>query len=162
MVRPMVHSEKHFIQFPQFAIAANTIGQRLVVDAVQVLNKDATSEVEEGSAVKAVYFEFWLVNSDATIDFAVATIEKLPANAPAMTLTNANNLQAYPNKKNIFWTFEGILPGDTANPIPIIRMWLKIPKSKQRMGLADKIAINFAAGASNVTICGFALYKEYK
>jgi len=49
-----------------------------------------------------------------------------------------------------------------ADATPILRQWVKIPKTKQRFGLKDKLVLQvFAQGALDLTACGFELYKEY-
>ncbi len=161
-MRPVIQAEKHYVQHPTFSLAASSIVQKTVATAVQVLNKDATHEVEEGSIIKAIYFEFWALSGGGGPNFAVSTIEKISSDGPDQTLANSLNLGAYLNKKNIFYTFQGLIPPSAANPIPVIRQWLRIPKGKQRMGLGDKIVINFTADADTKSVCGFTTYKEYK
>jgi len=39
--------------------------------------------------------------------------------------------------------------------------WIKIPKSKQRMGLGDRIVVQTFAQALDMIDCGFETYKEY-
>ncbi len=157
-----INSEKHYVQVPSFSVAANGVANQDLVRAVQVLNKNATHEVEEGSIVKAVYVEFWFTEDAAAQGFGVFTVMKLPAGAVVPTNSNLQNLASYVNKKNVFFTFEGLLPPNTQNPVPVIRQWIKIPKGKQRMGLDDRILVTFAADGVGLTACGFSVYKEYK
>ena len=160
-MRPIINSVKHYVQFPQAGTAASGITIKTAAVAVAVVDKDAPNEVTEGSILKAVYFELWAINSDATQQFGTCTIEKIVSNGPAMTVTNANNLNTYLNKKNVLWTFEGLYPSSTDNPIPLIRQWIRIPKSKQRFGLGDRLVLNITAGGEITTSCGFMTYKEY-
>ncbi len=161
-MKPHVHTEKHIVQSPQFNVTASSLTQVIIAEGVAVVNKDFVSEVEEGSTISAIYCEYWESGGGSGLGFGISTIEKLPGGLPTQTFTQSLNLNSYPNKKNIFYTFEGLIPEISANPIPIIRKWLKIPKGKQRMGLGDKIAINFTSDGSVKVICGFSLYKEQK
>ncbi len=157
-----INSEKHYVQTPEFVIAASAISNVTVANAVQVLDKDATNEVEEGSVIKAIWLEYWIVNNGAGTDFGVMSFEKRPGGTSSMTFVNSNNLQAYPNKRNILWTFEGLLPPNTQNPLPVIRRWILIPKGKQRMGFGERLVMNFSGAGDGMKACGFSTYKEYK
>ncbi len=160
-MRPIVTTEKHYVQSPLFTVPVNSLTQVVVAHAVQIQNKDAPFEVVEGARISAIYFEYWMLDtSDPTVHFAICFIEKIPGNGTAQTFTNSLNLGAYPNKKNILYTFEGIMPSLGEFPINVIRKWIKIPKSKQRMGLDDKIVINFTSDAATKSVCGFSTYKE--
>ncbi len=72
-------------------------------------------------------------------------------------------LGTFDNKKNILYTTQGLAPNDgVGQPVAVIRQWFKIPKSKQRFGLGDKIRLAIASrGDGVITYCGFATYKEY-
>jgi len=157
-----IQSEKHYVQNPEFNVAANGLAGQDAVNAVQVLNKTGTTNVEEGSLVKAIWFEYWLTSLTSGKTFAVVAIMKTPSGAPNPTNSNMQNLSAFVNKKNVLWTFEGLIPANDQNPVPIVRQWIKIPKGKQRMGLGDKVSIFFAASGVGMTACGFTTYKEYK
>ncbi len=157
-----INTEKHIHQNPSFVVAASSLTGVNVVDSVAVANKDAPNEVAEGNSVKAVYCEYWTVANQSANDFGIMVIEKLPGGGTPMTFTQANNLNTYPNKKNILLTFEGLLPPNTQNPIPFVKGWIKIPKGKQRFGLGDRLRINFASSAGGLEICGFVVFKEYK
>ncbi len=157
-----INTVKHYTHHPQFNVAASGITSINVSDAVAVASKDAANEVEEGSLVKAVYLEFWLTVNGAALGSATMALEKRVASDAAMTFAESQNLGAYTNKKNILWTFEGLLPGNGQNPVPILRQWFKIPRGKQRQGLADKIVLNLASIVGGLTACGFTTYKEWK
>ncbi len=161
-MRPIIQSEKHYVQQSPFTVPVGTVTRSLVVDAVQVLNKNATFEVEEGSIIKAVFCEFWILADQAAFGNVTITLEKYPSNSPVQTFTNSQNLGAYDNKKNILYTTQGLIPGNGENPVALLRNWFKIPKGKQRFGLGDKLALNFANVVGGLNVCGFSTYKEYK
>ncbi len=161
-MRPMVHTEKHYVATTLTNIAVSGILNKTLIESVAVASKDATQEVEEGSSVSAIYVEMWVITNGTGIGSGLLTLEKVPAAATAQTFAQAVNLGAYPNKKNIFYTTQGITAGNAANPIPLIRQWFKIPKGKQRFGLGDKLNLNIANISGGFTVCGIATYKEQK
>ncbi len=138
----------------------------VIVNAVPAPAGSATNEVEEGSIVKAIYVEMWIVGSGAvgTVGQYNFAIEKVPANGPVMTVSNMVNLQSYLNKKNVLLAHQAnvssILNGGL--PIPVIREWIKIPKGKQRMGLGDDVVLSISATGQEIQVCGLFVYKEYR
>ncbi len=163
-----INSIKHYVHFSQATIVAGAIQNNVIVDTVSVSAAGAAStDVEEGAVVKAVYIEFWISNdgdSSATIQFTIS-IEKLPTGNPLMTTTQSQNLGAYPNKKNILYTTQGIVGSEASGmPMPIVRAWYLIPKGKQRFGLGDRVVCNITniAGATGITRCGISTFKEFK
>ncbi len=160
-MRPVIQSEKHYVQFSPQTVALGAITIRHLVSAVAVDQKNDTDEVVEGSIIKAVYLELWLTGDDATASSQVFTVEKLSGNFTAMAVGEAAALGDYVNKKNIFFTSQGLLGPNTQVPIPVIRQWIKIPKSKQRFGLGDHLVFNLSAGLDGVTLCGMCVYKSY-
>ncbi len=90
------------------------------------------------------------------------TIEKAVSGIIAPTFTNMTTLDSYANKKNVLFTTQGILGENSANPTPVFRGWIKIPRGKQRFGLDDRLRLNIAAiGAADIIGCGLTVYKSY-
>ncbi len=161
MKAPIV-SRKHLVQHTQFttASAAVTVNIDAVGQAVQ--NVNVASEVIEGSVIKAVYVEIWLMSADTTAATFVMMCEKAPSGAVAPNFTNMTTLDAYDNKKNILFTSQGLTSDVDGNPTPVVRQWIKIPKGKQRFGLEDRFRVNIAAiGSSALLGCGLTIYKSY-
>ncbi len=162
MVRPMVHSVKHYVQLGIDVIATGVQSQNTIVLAVRGDQSNTATEVKEGSTIKAVYFEMWLQNQGTLGEF-IATISKNPENDPGPTFAEHASLFTYLNKKNILWSSQGLTSNDgVSGPVNIIRGWVKIPKSKQRFGLGDALTINISNVSSNdLNRCGLSIYKEY-
>ncbi len=162
MVRPMVHSVKHYVQFPINQIATGVKNTNLVVNAVSRDNVNLASEIIEGASVKAIYFEMWLQNEGNLGEF-ILTITKDPENGNGPTFGEMANLHAYTNKKNILYTTQGLTSNDgISGPVNVLRGWIKIPKSKQRFGLGDRINMGVSnVSANDLVHCGFTTYKEY-
>ena len=72
MVRPMVHSTKHYVQQSIGTVVVGTNENTNFAAAVEVSDKNLVTEVEEGSTIKAVYLELW-IRSAAT--FSVYSLE---------------------------------------------------------------------------------------
>ncbi len=162
MVRPQVHSTKHYVQFPINVIATGIREINTVVSAQNISAVDASNEVVEGSTIKAVYFELWLQNQGTLGEF-VMTITKSVEGGTGPTFTEMASLFTYTNKKNILYTTQGLTSNDgVSGPVNVIRGWVKIPKSKQRFGLGDRLQMNISNVSSNdLNRCGFAFFKEY-
>ncbi len=163
MVAP-INANKHYVMIPNANIASAALGTIDVVDAVVAPATSNAFDVEEGSIVKAVYIELWIFGLGASgtdTQFFLA-VEKLPAGATPMTQAQSLNLGAYPNKKNILFTSQGVIGGIDTNSVVVLRNWILIPKGKQRMGLADRIVLSVATLGAPMQRCGFITYKEYR
>ncbi len=159
-MKPIVHSQKHYIQSPIDQITTGTRENILIVKAVESTVANLATEVVEGSVIKAVYVEMWLENQ-SNLGHAVVILEKAQAGLLGANFTNMGNLFAYNNKKNIFFTHEGLTANDAiGNPIPVVRQWFKIPKGKQRFGLGDSLVLTISNPSSNdLNRCGFFIVK---
>ncbi len=161
----IINSIKHYVVRTNSVVATGAIQSNILVDAVVAPATAATFEVIQGAVIKAVFIELWLFgneNAGTTTQF-VATVEKLIGGAAAMTNAQALNLGSYPNKKNILYTTQGVVGSfkDGQSSVPVIRGWIKIPKGKQRFGLADQLRLNVAAVGA-LRNCGIFIYKEYR
>jgi len=163
MVRPMVNSVKHYVQKSLFTVTASTIDEEEIAKAVVAANVNLANEVREGATIKALYCEMWIRTQSTSPGSVIITVEKKPgADSSSMTTTESAALFNYTNKKNIFYTTQGLTNDQDADAIGFIRQWIKIPKSKQRFGLADRLVMNIhASGALDLTGCGMFIYKEY-
>ncbi len=163
-MRAPIVSRKHIVQHTQFVVASAAVTTFDDIHAVAIQDVNTAAEVVEGSVIKAVYVEMWLT-SNTSVEPAgslVMIVEKSQSANIEPSFTNMTTLDAYENKKNILYTTQGIVGSNTANPVPFIRQWIKIPKSKQRFGLQDKLRIVVAAiGAEDLSGCGLTIYKSY-
>ncbi len=159
-MRPVVHSQKHYVQITRSTVATVARNQENLVQAINVATLE--NHVEEGALVKAVYIELWILDS-SNDGSNIVTLSKNTNNSTGPTFTQMQTLYTYPEKKNILFTHQGLSSNDAiSGPIMVMRAWYKIPKSKQRFGLGDLLNLNIANnGANNLFYCGFATYKEY-
>ena len=117
-----INSRKHIVQHTQAVVASGSVTTNVIVRALAVQDVDNAFEVTEGAVVKAAYIERW-IGSNTGIEPAgsvVMIIEKAPAGVANPTIAQMSTLDAYPNKKNILYTTQGIVGSNTANPIPFL------------------------------------------
>ncbi len=166
MVAP-IHSVKHYVHRANTVISSGNISAIVLVDAVTVATAGANSfDVTEGSLVKAIHLDHWIINNAATginTQFN-AILEKVPAGAASATAGEIINLGAYDNKKNVLNSFQGNLSAgiDGANATPFMQGWFKIPRGKQRMGLGDRLVLSVLTTGQSCESCGLVVYKEYQ
>ncbi len=157
-------SRKHYVHRTNVSIASGTLQPNLVTDAVAGEAIGSAAEVKEGSIVKAIHLELWMLSGGvegSTTQFIVV-VEKLPTGNPVMTQAQSVNLGSYPNKKNILYTTQGVLGGNQGNSVPIIRDWVLVPKGKQRQGLGDRLVLNVSTVGQAMQVCGLFTYKEFQ
>ncbi len=157
-----IHSVKHYRQMSRSTI--NTVTKNTESLIIGVKRQDVTTEEEvtEGAIVKAIFIELWVLDS-ANDGSNVVVLGKNAQNEDGLTFAQCNSIFTYDNKKNILFVSQGLTPNNgVGNPIPIMRDWYKIPKSKQRFGLGDRLNLTIAQnGPNTLEYCGFATYKEY-
>ncbi len=158
-MRPRVNTRKHYIQWTITPVAVGTTVTENIVNAVDVLV--SKGDVVTGAIVSAVYIEIWIIGqSDSASGNVLVSLYKQPGDGTILTQADHVDLDAYSNKKNVFYHTQGITNDGVANATPFIRQWFKLPKGKQRMGLGDRIRLAISTQAEAVNYCGFALYKE--
>ena len=134
-----------------------------LITSVHVQDKDVAAEVVEGSVIKAIFIELWLQGDADTDTSFVVIVEKAMGTVIPPTFAEISLLNGYLNKKNVLFTSQGLLAEESgANPTPILRQWIKIPRGKQRFGLGDKLRLVVGnIGSSTIKGCTFATYKSY-
>ncbi len=134
---------------------------RTIANAQDAASAVNANQVVEGSVIKAVYVEMWLLAGSQQPGSITVTLEKLIGSSTTMTFLESSQLFTYSNKKNILYCTQGITPDANGNPIPFLRGWFKIPKGKQRFGLNDRLLLNISANVEDCTFCGQFVYKAY-
>ncbi len=160
-MRPIIHSTKHYVQQSRSQVATVAVQNINIILSVESTVANLVDEIAEGTVVKAVYVEMWLLDTANDGSFIVS-LEKRPGNTNPMTFAQSNALGTYNNKRNVMYTTQGLSPNNgVGNPVPIIRQWFKIPKGKQRFGLGEKLVLNITNnGLNDLEFCGFFTYKE--
>ncbi len=159
-MRPIINSIKHYVQVTVTTVVSGAEASVAIANAAVAPAVSATSDVNIGSLIKAVYVEIW-ADGDVTEATFNCIISKRPSGVAAPTNAQMNNLMAWDNKNNILVNHQGLPPaGD--NVIPVFREWIKIPRGKQRMSVGDKLTLTVAATGTEIHFCGFFTYKEYQ
>ncbi len=161
-MKPIVHSTKHYIQFPIDQIATGTIQNIILANSVESTVANLANEVEEGTEIRAIQIQLLLQNQGNLGEFIVI-LEKIARAGNGITFAESANLFGYNNKKNVLFVSQGLTSNDgVGNPQQIMNQWFKIPKGKQRMGLTDRIILSIAnVSSGDLNRCGKAVYKEY-
>jgi len=160
-LRPIIHSVKHYVQQTRSEVLTVALAQIDIIRSVESTVANLVDEVPEGSNVRAVFVEMWLLDTANDGSFIVS-LEKKPGGFAGQSFTNSNSLGTYENKRNLLYVTQGLSPNNgVGNPVPIIRQWFKIPKGKQRFGLGEKLVLNITNnGLNELEFCGFFTYKE--
>ncbi len=148
----------------RFTVGANAEEAKVLVDAQKLASVDTVFEVQEGSSVKAVYIELWAIG-DGNAGSTIVSLAKMPSDLANFSFAQMAAMGDVSNKKNVLFFHQGLSMNDgVGNPQVIMRGWYKIPKSKQRFGLGDRLVLQCATqtpGTDTTDYCGFAVYKEY-
>ncbi len=161
MVRPMVHSTKHYVQQSIGTVIVGTNENETFATAVAVEDKNAVSEVEEGATIKAVYVELWIRSAATAASSFTFIICKLPSGTNSPSDAEMAALGTWNNKKNILFTCQGLINDVDSTALSVYRGWVKIPRGKQRMGLGDNLSWHLRTVGQSLNFCGFVTYKEY-
>jgi len=161
MVRPSIHSTKHYVQH---SIGTSVVGTPTAQDfvlSVPVSDKNTVTEVEEGAQVKAFYIEMWIRSAATAAASFTFIICKRPSGVTSPSVAELAALGDWDNKKNVLYTTQGLTNDVDSSALNLYKGWIKVPKGKQRMGLNDKLSWHLSAIGQSLNFCGFELYKEY-
>ncbi len=161
-MRPRVITTKHIVQQ---SLATATAGNRInikLISAVAASDVNLASEIQEGSVISAIYLEYWIKTNDSSEGTAIAVVTKLSNGVANPSSGEMALLNDYQNKKNIFFTFMGLTNPNTGVGTPMLHMWLKIPKGKQRFGLGDELVLTLLSQTGTLQLCGFTIFKEQR
>ena len=116
-----IHSTKHYVQTTFSTVSTVAKATIVLIDAVNVVDKNAVTEVEEGAVIKAVYVEYWTISSAAD-GSQVFTIYKIPNGANSPTYAQLVALGTWDGKSQILHTQQGLSSNDgLGNPMCALR-----------------------------------------
>ncbi len=161
MVRPMVHSTKHYVQPGLRTIVAGAAEAHVIAEGVAIADVTTNAEVAEGTSIKAIYVEHWIRAGSTSPGSYICAIYKNPPTGTTFTVAQMAALFDAENKKNILFTSQALTNDQDSSAISIVRGWIKIPKGKQRMGLGDRWIMSTSAVGVDAIVCGLEIYKEY-
>ncbi len=160
-MRPMINSRKHIVQVTLSTAGFGLVATNNIVVVNQNPDQSLAVDVAPGTVVKAVYAEIWLLAASAQPTTITAIIYKQPSELGSISAAEMTDLHTYKNKNNIFEIHQGIVPDANANPVPVFRGWIKIPKGKQRMSIGDRITFSMKGITEDTEYCGFFVFKSY-
>ncbi len=161
-MRPTINSAKHIVQQSIDTTAAGVVEVIEVLTTVGVNEASAANEVRDGAVVKAIYIEMWLRGNDAAVGSSyIYVFEKSSGTEDDLAAGSIAALDDYSNKKNVFFISQGLINAVEGVATPVLRQWIKIPRSKQRMGRGDKLKLSIMSQSGSTLRCGLQIYKEY-
>ncbi len=161
MVRPVIHSIKHYVQNSLETVVGGAVVAEGLITAVAPESVDAANEVVEGAVIKAVYLEVWIRAGDTVGASGQMVVYKSQSDTANPTATNMAALHDWSNKRNILYTTMGLFNDQDADAIAAFKGWIKIPKGKQRFALGDRLNWSIFTPTIDLHVCGFCTYKEY-
>ena len=164
-MKPIIQSEKWVLQQSLIQIDGSDNATIIIARASEdAVAKNTLPDIAVGSNIKAIYCELWLLSATSGIGTFIVTVEKSVNDAAIpIPFGNMTALDSYANKKNIFYTSQGVIGDMNSNAVPVVRQWVRIPKGKQRMGRGDQMIINVTAQVpTDLSICGVFIYKTYQ
>ncbi len=164
-LRP-VHSIKHIVdlQGGTQGDAGTTIDLVNAVDAPVLAN---VSEVEVGSKVNSFFLNVQVISTAevALNNMYFIVFKNAGDNIPTSNIPPANQVGSSDFKTKVFHQEMAMLSDSNDSiPITMFKGVLKIPRHMTRMGINDKISLQFFnAGVGNTrNFCVQCIYKEYR
>ncbi len=149
------------VQITLSTIPVTTVANNNIVDVRQDPTASAPTNVAAGTVVKAVFVEMWYLGTGQQPPTMTVILHKVSSGGTDPDSTEMGNLNAWENKKNILATHQGIVGDANANPVPMFREWIAIPKGKQRFGLGDRLVLSAKSITDEVQFCGHFVFKAY-
>ncbi len=155
-LRP-IHTNKHENTWSNLGQNASTVQEIVIASGVDQANKDSATEVEIGSHVKSIYFEFHFSPAQTgNVNVIHWTIRKLPF----ATTATIPSLYFQVDRRFIFKRGMEMLPTNVSTVFKRIFV-VKIPRGASRMGDGDKLVLQYIASSTQtINACGIAIYKE--
>ncbi len=157
-LRPIV-SDKHEVTWSDLSADYSGATSKLLIDPVLPGAVSLSTEVGIGSRVFGVYIEFnvssQVITNTKVLHWTVSMIRKgQTAGSPATYYQD--------DRSQVLKRGMEMLVKDTGTLIKRI-IYVKIPRTFQRMKANQQIYINFRSTSSEtLNSCGFAIYKEFK
>ncbi len=155
--RPVVKTDKHEIAWSNLAQDAGAVQSITLSLAVSSADKDTSTEVEIGSRIKSIYFEFHfsanVVTNPKVIHWIIIGVK------PGETIQSPA-LYYQTSRATIFKRGMEMLPKDLSTVFKRIFV-ARVPKKFLRQ--TDNFQLQFryiCTSTEAINACGFAIYKE--
>ncbi len=156
-LRP-VKSDKHELTWSNLAQDASSVQVIVLAKGTDSADKNASTEVEVGAAVRSIYFEFHfsantITNPKVIHWFIVGKRTGETIGTPSTYYTD--------ERSSIFKRGMEMLVKDTSTVFKRIFV-VKVPKKFQRIAKNMNIEFRYiATSAEAINACGIAIYKEF-
>ncbi len=156
-LRP-VKSDKHELTWSNLAQDASSVQVIVLAKGTDSADKNASTEVEVGAAVRSIYFEFHfsanvITNPKVIHWFVVGKRTGETIGTPSTYYTD--------ERSSIFKRGMEMLVKDTSTVFKRIFV-VKVPKKFQRIAKNMNIEFRYiATSAEAINACGIAIYKEF-
>ncbi len=156
-LRP-IKTDKHEITWSNLAQNASSAINIPIVVPVASADKDTVAEVEIGSHVKSIYFEFHFSPQVTTNPKVIHWKFFIQAGGQTIT-TPAQYYQV--DRSTISKRGMEMLPSDQSTVFKRIFV-VKIPRGRQRVTATTFMTFSYiASSAETINACGIAIYKEF-
>ncbi len=158
--RSIIQSDKHEVTWSNLAQDAGTAADATnLAVAVQPSGKNLSTEVEIGSIVRSIYFEFHFSAETVTNPKVIHwTIEIVP---PGLTVSNPN-LYYQTDRRFIIKRGMEMLPKDVSTVFKRVFV-VRIPPKYQRQSDTQIIQFRYQCSSTEaINACGIAIYKELR
>ncbi len=156
-LRP-VKSDKHELTWSNLAQDASSVQVIVLAKGTDSADKNASTEVEVGAAIRSIYFEFHfsanvITNPKVIHWFVVGKRTGETIGTPSTYYTD--------ERSSIFKRGMEMLVKDTSTVFKRIFV-VKVPKKFQRIAKNMNIEFRYiATSAEAINACGIAIYKEF-
>ncbi len=157
-MRPVIKSDKHEITWSSLGQNASTTQNIVLLVGTPSADKDASTEVEVGSRVNYVYFEFHFSaaqTSNANVIHWQVSVDYTGQTDPIA------NLYYGAQRSQIMKRGMEMLPVNVATVFKRIFV-VKIPPRFRRIPESTSIKFRYQASSTQtINACGIAIYKEF-
>ncbi len=155
-LRP-VHSEKQEISWSNLAQNASTT-QNIPIIATSE-NPTATGQVEIGSTVRSIFFEFNIAAENIT---EAKVLHWLIEKTPSLGTGSDPIVYDAANKKQILKRGMEMLPKDVSTVFKRVFI-IRIPPRLRRFGDGDQLNFRYkSSSTTTINNCGIAIYKDFR
>ncbi len=162
--RPVINSIKN--QPNEFtAGVADTNSFVLIAKGVNTPLSTVSTDVSQGSIIKAVWLELWARNTGTTTPGVTTGIDAYIWKNPGANLTAPapGSVGTSNEKKFVFKSWKGLTGAGTEGfPAYNWKGWIRIPKIYQRVGTDDLLQLVFRFTGLAGLLCTNFIYKWYR
>ncbi len=161
-LRP-INRIKHVVDVQAAAVPGTGV-THFLVDTTDTPTLAATTEVETGSTVNAIYLKMEVTRTGTTSD-VLANVYMLVGKNPGgnLTLPEPNVVGGNDNKKYVIHQEMIMLQGfNASNPRTLFNGVIVLPRHYRRFGPDDRLQLRVLSPGVNIDYCIQCHYKEFR